>query len=124
MNDRRPVNHGLFTSQIPIAAAVSFIVRASGIALLVVVGFLLWMLDKSLSSQEGFNEIQTLLGSLPFKIVLWILLLPLVYHVVAGVRHLLMDAGFFEDLSSGRQSAISVVVIFVAISLILAVWIF
>ncbi|GAK86967.1 succinate dehydrogenase cytochrome b-556 subunit [Vibrio ponticus] len=40
-----------------------------------------------------------------FTFILWGILTALAYHIVGGVRHLLMDFGYFEELDTGATSA-------------------
>ena len=39
------------------------------------------------------------------KLVLWGILTALAYHIVGGLRHLVMDMGHWEELDSANQSA-------------------
>ena len=105
MDDKRPVNLDLLSIKIPIAAAVSFAHRVSGVAIFPLIFFLLWLLDMSLSSEEGFNEVKHLITqSIWIKVFLFVTLSAIGYHLIAGVRHLLMDFGLFENLESGKKA--------------------
>jgi hypothetical protein len=55
---------------------------------------LLYLFDLSLSDEQGFARAGELLGSTPAKLVIWAVLAALIYHCVAGVKHLLMDLGY------------------------------
>ena len=66
---------------------------------------MVWALDMSLSSQESFDALVALLDSAVAKAVLWMLLVVLSYHVLAGVRHLIMDMGIGEDFKGGALGA-------------------
>jgi succinate dehydrogenase / fumarate reductase cytochrome b subunit len=39
------------------------------------------------------------------KLILWGILTALAYHIVGGIRHLIMDLGYFEELESGALTA-------------------
>lgn len=119
VNKNRPVNLDISTIQLPAAALVSILHRISGVVLFAVVGLLLWMLDKSLKSAQGFAEVAAAFNSVPAKLILWAALAALIYHLVAGIRHLLMDLGVGESLEGGRRSAVLVLVI-AAILILLA----
>jgi succinate dehydrogenase / fumarate reductase cytochrome b subunit len=45
------------------------------------------------------------------KLLILVFLLALFYHLFAGIRHLLMDAGIAEELKSARFSAGLVIVL-------------
>jgi len=51
-----------------------------------------------------------------------VLLWALVYHVLAGVRHLLMDVGVGSELVRARTSARLVLVAAPALTLVILVW--
>ena len=61
------------------------------------------MLDSSLESEQGFQKVADFFTSVPAKLLLWASLAALIYHLVAGVRHLLMDLGLGESLEGGRR---------------------
>ena len=101
----RPVNLDLQTIRFPVTAIASIAHRVSGVITFVAIAILLWLLNISLSSPEGFQFASHVVSSFFIKFVLWGILTALAYHIVAGIRHLLMDAGMFEELQSGSMSA-------------------
>lgn len=107
---------------LPITAYVSILHRISGIVLLGGIILLLWMLDTSLSSEQGFNELKETLSSPLMIIIIWGLLAGLAYHTIAGIRHLLMDIGIGETLEGGRLGA--KIVALLAVLAILAIGVF
>lgn len=123
MNKKRPVNLHISFAALPITAYVSILHRASGVFLFAGVAVLLWMLDTSLDSQEGFNSIGDLTANPICQFVLWAVLAGLAYHMVAGIRHLIMDFGVGESLKGGKTGA--KIALFIAIVLIVlaGVWV-
>nr|CCD22037.1 SdhC protein [Serratia sp. ATCC 39006] len=106
MKKQRPVNLDLQTIRFPITAIASILHRASGVITFVAVGILLWLLGISLSSPEGFMQAAAIMDSFIVKFIVWGILTALAYHIVGGLRHLLMDFGYIEeDLVSGTRSA-------------------
>lgn len=105
MNKTRPVNLDLGTISLPVTAKASILHRVSGVFLFAAVAVLLYLLDLSLSGPEGFAEAAALLGTMPAKLVVWAVLAGLIYHSVAGVKHLLMDLGIGETLAGGVLGA-------------------
>ncbi len=101
----RPVNLDLQTISFPISAIASILHRVSGVMMFVAVGILLWLLSLSLSSPQGFMDASQLVGGFFTKFILWGILTALAYHISGGIRHLLMDLGYFEELESGAMSA-------------------
>lgn len=97
VNKQRPVNLDLKTISFPITAIASILHRVSGVITFIALGILLWLLSLSLSSEQGFAQAQAITDTFLVKFILWGILTALAYHVVGGVRHLLMDLGFGEE---------------------------
>lgn len=101
MKDTRPVNLDIATIKLPITAYASILHRISGVFLFVAIGVMIYALDLSLSSAEGFASVGAALDSLLAKLVVWAVLSGLIYHSVAGVKHLIMDMGYGETYEGG-----------------------
>lgn len=123
MNKKRPVNLDISTIKLPITAYVSILHRISGVFLFAGVAVLLWILDTSLSSQDGFNSIADLAATPGFQGILWLVLAALAYHTVAGIRHLIMDLGVGESLKGGKTGATLVLVIAIVLMVLAGVWV-
>ncbi|MDT7524675.1 MULTISPECIES: succinate dehydrogenase, cytochrome b556 subunit [Idiomarinaceae] len=122
MKKQRPVNLELSTIRFPAAAISSILHRVSGVIMLGGVGFLVWALATSLQSAEGFALVQDLLTGFVAKFIAWGILTALGYHLLAGVRHMVMDLGHWEELDSGRISAQAVFVLAILVSILVGVW--
>ncbi len=122
MNQKRPVNLDLGTFKYPITAITSILHRISGLILFPCVFLLLYALGKSLSSEEGFNEMKAMLSTPFAKIVVWVVVSALAYHLVAGVRHLIMDLGVGETLEGGKRGSMIVLVISIVLIAVAGVW--
>ena len=119
MNKKRPVNLDIGTIQLPITAYVSIRHRVSSVVLFGAVGLFLWILDSSLSSEESFNSIKEFMNTFTVQIIIWLSLAALIYHLVAGLRHLVMDYGYGETLSGGILGA-KLVLTFSAVLMLMA----
>ena len=73
---------------------------------------------------EGFAEIARWGRAIPIRLALAVLAAALVYHLLAGVRHLLMDAGIGSSLRAGRGSARAVLAAGVVAFVVAAVRLF
>lgn len=86
--------------------------------------FLFYAFDLSLDSQQGFDQVaNTLQTSFLAKFIIWGVVSALLYHLVAGVKHLFMDMGYFEELDSGRSAAIANMIIAAVFIVLAGVWI-
>ena len=84
---------------------------------------LLYGLDMSLASEESFEELKACLASPLAKLVIWGLLSALLYHLVAGIRHLFMDAGVGETLEGGKLGSKIVIAVAVVLIVLAGVWV-
>ncbi len=123
MNTKRPVNLDLTTIRLPLPAYTSILHRVSGVILFVGIAFLLYGFDLSLSSREGYEQFLECLRSPIAKFITWGLLTGLGYHFVAGIKHLLMDAGIGETKESGKTGAVISLVCGVLLSVLAGVWV-
>lgn len=117
----RPVNLDLQTIRFPLTAIASILHRVSGVITFVSVGILLWLLNLSLSSPIGFAQAADYIDGFFVTFIMWGILTALAYHIVVGIRHLLMDMGYFEELESGTQSAKVAFAIIAVLSLLAGV---
>lgn len=86
--------------------------------------FLLYLLEMSLESQQGFDAAVSMMENSFFaKLIAWGLVSALLYHFFAGVKHLVMDLGHCEELESGRLAAKATLVAGGVACLISGVWI-
>ncbi len=123
MRKERPVNLDIGTIRFPLPAIVSILHRISGVMLFFVAGLLLWVLDASLSSSQGFADVKACLAHPVTQVVLWGSLAALGYHLVAGIRHLIMDIGIGESWKGGVMGARLVFVVSVILIVLAGVWV-
>ena len=119
---RLPVFLNLAQIRFPIGAIASIAHRVSGVLLFIALPVIALLLDASLRSEAGFASVRDLFSS-PFWIVTAaVLLWALVHHVLAGIRHLLMDVGIGGELERARTSARLVLIAAPALAVLLLVW--
>lgn len=121
--DNRPKNLDLMTFSFPVTAITSILHRISGFALFFAVAFLLYALQISLASEQGFAELQGIMSGFFVKLFVWLCVSALAYHFVAGIKHLLMDMGFAEERQSGATASWAVLVISAVLILLAGVWV-
>jgi len=106
----------------PITAWASITHRATGVFLFAGMAVLLWALDESLASPESFAALQESLNNPLLKLVIWAVLAGLIYHTLAGVRHLIMDMGIGETMAGGIFGARIVILLSVVLILLAGIW--
>jgi succinate dehydrogenase / fumarate reductase, cytochrome b subunit len=122
VNSNRPINKNPLTMRLPLAALVSISHRLSGLFVFLMIPGFLWLLDQSLQSADSFENIKVYFEGLGFRVAVWLFLAALVFHWVAGIRHLLMDAGIGESLKGGRRSAFLVFLLSIVLFVCIGMW--
>ena len=112
----------LLNYHFPITAIVSILHRLTGVVIFIAIPFVLWLLDLSLHSHNGFHRVELLLTMTWGRVGLWIFLSSLFFHVIAGLKHLLMDVGFGETLPAAKYSSWAVIFIEILVAILLGVW--
>ena len=98
--------------RLPAAGIVSILHRISGTILFLLMPFIIWMFDSSISSEVSFARFTEAfsrgLGIVPgwfLKLVALAIIWAFVHHCIAGLRHLWMDARHAVSKEFGRASA-------------------
>jgi succinate dehydrogenase / fumarate reductase, cytochrome b subunit len=132
----RPVFRNIHVTDIvayrlPPAGWVSILHRISGALLFVLLPFLVWLLDVSLTSEISYERFTNAfiagLGFVPaflIKLVVLALIWAYLHHFIAGVRHLWMDATHSVSQSQGRLSALITLVSSLLLTLLLGAKLF
>lgn len=123
VNNKRPININPLSIRLPLSALVSIAHRLSGILVFLLIPAMLWSLNLSLASPEGFNQAIDSFYSPVSKFVVWIFLGGILFHFCAGIRHLLMDVHIGGSLKGGRRGAWLVIVISFLLTLGVGCWI-
>jgi len=110
--------------RLPLAGVVSILHRASGLLMFVLLPFIVWLFDTSVSSEISYETFTSAflagIGALPawaVKLVALALIWAFLHHLIAGVRHVWMDVTHSVSKAQGRSSA----VLTLALSLLLTV---
>lgn len=117
----------LIRYRLPAPGWVSILHRISGAALFLLLPFVVWLFDTSVTSEtsyERFTGVFTFgawgLPGIVWKLVAVGAIWAYVFHFIAGVRHLWMDATHAVGLKFGHGSAVVVIVLSSLITLALA----
>ena len=121
----------LTTYRLPAAGWVSILHRASGGLMFLLLPFVVWMMDASLSSEISYGAFVATfdagVGFVPgwfLKLVVLALIWAYLHHFCAGVRHLIMDATHKVDKEFGRSSAIVTLVVSLGLTAVLGAKLF
>jgi succinate dehydrogenase / fumarate reductase cytochrome b subunit len=95
----------------------------SGVLLFLLMPFLTWAFCHSLSSDLNFKETILILNAWPVKIIEVFFIWALIHHLIAGLRHLLLDFQIGSDLIVARLSSKTVLVVSFILTFIMACWV-
>jgi succinate dehydrogenase / fumarate reductase, cytochrome b subunit len=108
----------LFEIRLPLPGWVSILHRISGVLLFAAAVWLLYLLDRSLVSEESFAFVKRYLGLPLVKLSILVLIWAYCHHFCAGIRFLFLDLDKGVDRATARlTSALAIVV-----SLALTAW--
>jgi succinate dehydrogenase / fumarate reductase cytochrome b subunit len=116
-----PIYLNLLKIQLPIAGVSSILHRVSAVGIFFLFLPFSILLVMASNSEDGYLTAIYLLDLISVKIFLVLLLTGLAYHYISGIRHLVMDFGYWGTLKAGRASAIGTIVLSGLVSLILMV---
>ena len=108
MKTTRPTNlslNDLRTIKLPITAVTSLLHRITGVVLFLAIPIMLWLLSQALSETTNYAKFVAHLDMPSAKIISWVIFSSLSYHVIAGIRHLMMDLGYGETLEVAKLTS-------------------
>ena len=105
MNPPRYLN--LFKIALPLPGVSSILHRISAVAIFVLSLPMMGLLVFSLSSKTNYETSILFFENILFKSLFTLFMTAIFYHFISGLRHLVMDFGYWETLNAGRSSAIA-----------------
>ena len=118
---QRPVNLELNTIKFPPSAISSILHRVTGVAMFFALLFVIWAWAVSVQSPEGFANVQAIMDGFFGKFVAIGTASALTYHILGGLRHVVMDLGHWEELESGNNSAKAIIALWIVLTVVLGV---
>ena len=119
MTKQRPKHLALHQIRLPLAGYASILHRVSGAGLFLMLPLLIWLLQLSLgSTQESAAMFSAITGNLLVKLILLGLLWAFLHHFCMGIRILLIDIHIGVEKEQAHASAVVVMVVSLALTLI------
>lgn len=110
--------------RMPLAGLVSILHRISGALMFVLLPFILFLLDKSLTSEISFEYLKGFTSHWFVKLLILSLTWAYLHHFCAGIRHLIMDAHIGLSKDGARKSAATVLVVSLSLAALIALKLF
>ncbi len=119
------------TYRLPPAGWVSILHRISGAIMFILLPFIIWMFDTSISSEISFAKFTSAftlgVGFIPgwfMKLVALAIIWAYLHHFIAGLRHLWMDVNHAVSKEFGKSSALFTLGLGSILTLVLALKLF
>ena len=119
------------TYRLPAAGWVSILHRVSGVLMFLLMPFIIWMFDNSISSEFSYAKFAAAfnvgLGFVPgwfVKLVVLALIWAYLHHLIAGLRHLYMDMRHAVSKEFGKSSAIVTLALSLGLTVVLGAKLF
>ena len=115
--------------RLPLAGLVSILHRGSGLVMFALLPFVIWMFDKSVTSEISYGEFTSVFKAAGYgwfvKLVALGLIWAYLHHLIAGLRHLLMDVSHSAVTKEfGRQSAVFTLAASLLLTVVLGIKLF
>jgi succinate dehydrogenase / fumarate reductase cytochrome b subunit len=125
----RPRFYNIHVTQIvryrmPLAGLVSILHRISGALLFLLLPFILYLLEQSLTSELSFEHFKGITSHWFVKLVILALVWGYLHHFCAGIRHLFMDVHFGLGKDGSRKSAAAVLAVSLVLTALVALKLF
>ena len=113
--------------RLPAAGWVSILHRVSGALMFLLMPFIIWMFDSSITSEISFAKFAAAfnvgLGFIPgwfMKLLALAIIWAYLHHFIAGIRHLYMDTFHAVTKEFGKSSAVVTLVLSLGLTVVLA----
>jgi succinate dehydrogenase / fumarate reductase cytochrome b subunit len=117
--------------RLPAAGWVSILHRVSGALMFLLMPFIIWMFDTSITSELSFATFAAAfnvgIGFVPgwfFKLVALAIIWAYLHHFMAGIRHLYMDINHAVTKEFGKSSATVTLVLSLGLTAVLGAKLF
>lgn len=116
----RPKYLALHEIRLPLAGYASILHRVSGAGLFLLLPLLIWLLELSLGAgQDSAALFRAVTGNILVRLILLGLLWAFLHHFCMGIRILLIDVHVGVEKQQAHSSAVAVMVVSLALTLIL-----
>lgn len=122
MTRSRPVYLNLLKIRLPLPGVVSIMHRVSGALLFLLLPLLLYVLQLSLASEQGYVEVQGWFRLPLVKLLLVGVIWGYLHHFCMGLRYLALDFDLGVDLPQARFSAKLVLAVSIGATVLIGTW--
>lgn len=114
----------LVNYRLPLSGLVSILHRVSGFLMFLLLPFVLYLLERSITSEISFDYLRGFASHWFVKLVILALSWAYLHHFIAGIRHLFMDMHVGLSKEGSRNSATTVLAMSLVLTLAVALKLF
>jgi succinate dehydrogenase / fumarate reductase cytochrome b subunit len=114
----------LMKYRLPWAGKVSILHRVSGLLMFILIPFVLYLLDKSITSEISFETFKAVMAHPIVKLIVLALIWSYLHHFCAGIRFLTLDLHKGIDKYSAAKSAVGALVVSLSLTAVCAAKLF
>lgn len=118
---QRPKFLNLLQIRLPATAVASFLHRVTGVILFLILPLVIYGLGLSLKGENGFHEVIMVINSPAYRLLLVLIGVSTLYHLLAGIRFLLLDLDIGHTLVVARWTARFIIILSVIALIVLLV---
>ncbi len=115
------LNLFILASKMSITAKISIIHRLTGVLLFLLLPFLLFILQKSLTSIDIYSLLYSYMSCITAKIFYLLIIFAFVYHATAGIRFLLLDLSCGINIKTAKVTSVIVIILSLLLTFILGI---
>ena len=108
----------------PAAGMVSIFHRVSGALMFLLLPFILYLFEQSITSEISFAHLQAYVSHWLVKLAILALSWAYLHHFCAGIRHLIMDAHIGLTKEGSKKSAVVVFAVSLPLALLVGLKLF
>ena len=114
----------IISYRLPAAGVVSILHRVSGAMMFLLLPFILYLFDLSITSEISFDSLKGFTSHWFVKLLILTVSWGYLHHFCGGIRHLIMDAHIGLSKEEARKSAHMVFLVSVPLALLVALKLF
>jgi len=104
-NNKRPVFLTLYQIRLPVTAVLSIFHRVFGVIMVIAIPFSIYLLDRSVTSEQAYAEVVEFFSSPWLRFFTGVLAWFFIYHLLAGIRFLILDLDIGTERVMARNTA-------------------
>jgi succinate dehydrogenase / fumarate reductase, cytochrome b subunit len=120
----RPVFLNLFQIKFPVTAIVSILHRVSGVVLFLAIPVIYSLLYMSICSEASYANLAAFSGMWYAKLVYLLIIVAVLFHALAGIRHMHYDFSTNHNLAGAKKTAWAVILLTIVLAAMVACRIF